>query len=272
MIAVKRFAKPPLILRRGFMQLKQFIAYDAATVRTGDTLQCAPETIRAVIFDIDGTLVDSVDLHAEAWQRAFQEFGKKVSFVEVRRQIGKSGDQLLPVFLSPTELEKFGKELEEYRSDLYKREYLPRVKPFSQVRELFERIRQDGKRIALASSAKEEELETYKKIAQIDHLIQAATSSDDAEKSKPHPDIFQAALKDLNGIAPDRAIVVGDTPYDAMASAGANLRAIGILCGGWSENDLRKAGCIAIYQNPEDLLERYDRSPLGRVPWAITLR
>src|SRR2546421_12732086 len=120
--------------------------------------------IRAIIFDIDGTLVDSVDLHARAWAAAFEHFGKKIPFEEVHHQIGKGGDQLMPVFFSKEELDEFGEELEKYRGDLYKREYLPRARPFPQVRELFERIRDDGKRIALASSAKEEELKVYKKL------------------------------------------------------------------------------------------------------------
>jgi beta-phosphoglucomutase-like phosphatase (HAD superfamily) len=145
--------------------------------------------IEAVIFDIDGTLVDSVDLHAKAWQAAFEKFGKEVSFEAVRRQIGKDSDQLLPVFFSKTELEQFGEELDKYRSELFKKEYLPKVKAFPKVRELLQRIKQDSKRIALASSAKEDEVATYKKIAQIEDLIESETSSDDADKSKPHPDI-----------------------------------------------------------------------------------
>ena len=118
--------------------------------------------IEAVIFDIDGTLVDSVDLHAEAWRIAFKKFGKDVEFHAVRSQIGKGADQLLPVFLAPAELAQFGQALDEYRSNLYKKDYLPKVKPFPKVRELFRRILQDGKRIALASSAKGDEHKTYK--------------------------------------------------------------------------------------------------------------
>ena len=219
--------------------------------------------ITAVIFDIDGTLVDSVDLHAEAWQVALERFGKKVSFAEVRRQIGKGGDQLMPVFLSAREMEKFGDELEQYRSKLFKKEYLPRVTAFPGVRQLFERIRQDQKRIALASSAKGDELKTYKTIAGIDDLIEAETSSDDAERSKPYPDIFEAALAELGDVAPDKVLVIGDTPYDAQAAGKANLRTVGLMCGGWNEEELRQAGCIAIYRDPADLLSRYDESPFA---------
>ena len=221
--------------------------------------------IKAVLFDVDGTIVDSVVLHAEAWQEAFKKFGKEVDLEAVRRQIGKGADQLLPVFFSPVELAQFGNELEEYRSNLYKKEYLPHVKAFPKVRELFERIRQDGKRIALASSAKGDELNTYKKLARIEDLTEAETSSEDAEKSKPHPDIFEAALGELGDVARNRVVVVGDTPYDAQAAAKADLYTIGLLCGGWNENDLRGAGCIAIYRDPAELLARYGESPINAV-------
>src|SRR5437868_9930100 len=126
--------------------------------------------LKAVIFDIDGTLVDSVDLHARAWQEALRHFGREIPYAQVRQQIGKGGDQLMPVFFSKEELAEFGEELEKYRGDLYKREYLLRVMSFPKVREMFERIKQDGKKIALASSAKEEELKVYKEIAHIDDL------------------------------------------------------------------------------------------------------
>ena len=218
--------------------------------------------IESLIFDIDGTLVDSVDLHAEAWQVALTQFGKKVSFADVRRQIGKGGDQLMPVFLTQRELDEFGEKLEEYRGKLFRKEYLPRVTAFPRVRELFERIRSDEKRIALASSAKEEELKTYKTIAGIDDLIEAETSADQAERSKPYPDIFQAALAKLGDVSPNSVLVVGDTPYDAQAAGKAKLRTIGLLCGGWDEEELRQAGCIDIFRDPADLLSRYNESPI----------
>lgn len=220
--------------------------------------------VKAVIFDIDGTLIDSVDLHAESWRQALGHFGHDVPFDRVRAQIGKGGDLLMPALLPEEEVRRRGKEIEAFRQDLFKREYLPRVKPFPSVRELFERIEADGLRIALASSAKKEELQRYKKIAGIDDLLETETSSDDAEKSKPHPDIFEAALERLEGIAADEAIAIGDTPYDAQAAGKAGLRTIGLLCGGWPEAELRAAGCSEIYRDPADLLRRYDESPLAR--------
>ncbi|HYP54027.1 MAG TPA: HAD family hydrolase [Pyrinomonadaceae bacterium] len=219
--------------------------------------------INFVIFDIDGTLVDSVDLHARAWQEAFARFGKNFSFEEVRYQIGKGGDQLMPFFLSEEELGRFGEELEKYRGDIYKREYLPRVKGFPRVRELFERIRADGKRIALASSANGDELGTYKKLARIEGLVEEETSKDDAERSKPHPVIFLASLAQLGDPPREEVLVVGDTPYDAEAAGKARLRTMGFLCGGFPEEDLRRAGCFEIYEDAADLLARYDASPLA---------
>jgi len=216
-----------------------------------------------VIFDVDGTLIDSVDLHAKAWVDAFHDFGHEVGFEDVRSQIGKGGDQLLPVFLSEEEVEEEGEALEEHRGKVLKERYLPHVTAFPDVRALFQRLITDGKRTALASSAKQDELETYKQVAQIEDLLHAETSSDDAKKSKPHPDIFEAAMKRLDGLKPEDAIVVGDTPYDAEAAAKAGIRTIGLLCGGWSEEDLRHAGCIAVYKDPADLLRQYDRSPLA---------
>ena len=220
--------------------------------------------VKAVIFDIDGTLIDSVDLHAAAWREALRHFGHDLPQERIREQIGKGGDLLMAALLPEDEVRRRGKEIEEYRLELFKREYLPQVKPFPMVRELFERIEAGGLRIALASSAKKEELERYKEIAGIADLLEAETSSDDAERSKPHPDIFEAALARLEGVEAAEAVAVGDTPYDAQAAGKVGLRTIGLLCGGWPERDLREAGCVAIYRDPADLLRHYDRSPLAR--------
>ena len=218
----------------------------------------APSTIDAVIFDIAGTIVDSVDLHARAWQRAFARFGKNILLPAIRTQIGKGADQMLPVYFAKDELDEFGDELEKYRADLFRREYLPQVRAFPKVRELFQRIRQDNKRLALASSAKKLELEQYKDIAHIGDLVDAEISADDVEKSKPCPDIYQVAIEKLDNLPPENIIVVGDTPYDAEAAAKANIKSIGVLCGGWAQTELRRAGFIAIYRDPADLLAHYD--------------
>lgn len=219
--------------------------------------------MRAAIFDIDGTLLDSVDLHARAWVDAFAHFGVEADESDVRRQIGKGGDELMPVFLPRERVERDGETIEAYRSDLFKRSYLPKVRPFPGVRPLFEHLRAEGLTIALASSGKRAEVERYTEILQIGDLVDVATSSDDAERSKPHPDIFQAALKKLAPGAGDTIHVVGDTPYDAEAAAKAGLPAIGLLCGGFPEPDLSAAGCVALYRDPQDLLARFAGSPLA---------
>ena len=220
--------------------------------------------IQAVIFDIDGTLVDSVDLHARAWQEAFRHFGREVTFEEVRSQIGKGSDKLIPYFLSSEEDQKIGKQLDKFRGELWKSKYLHQVKPFPKVRELFQRIQQDGKQIVLASSAKGDELQTYRKIANIDDLVEEETSSDDVENSKPDPDVIHAALGKINNPDPANVMMVGDTPYDAEAARKAGVRTIGVLCGGFPEEDLRKAGAVAIYNGPAELLAMYEESPLGQ--------
>jgi HAD superfamily hydrolase (TIGR01509 family) len=219
--------------------------------------------IRAAIFDVDGTLIDSVDIHARAWQIALEDFGHFVTFEDVRHQIGKGGDQLLPVFLSELEIKEKGEALENYRGDLYKREFMHTVKAFPMVRELFLRMRDEGIQALLASSAKSDELDYYKRLCKIDDLIDANTSADDAERSKPFPDIFQAALARTHGVRPQDAMVVGDTPYDITAAKRAGIASIGMLSGGFPEEELRDAGCIAIYKNPEELLTKFERSPLA---------
>ncbi|HJU04343.1 MAG TPA: HAD family hydrolase [Nitrospiraceae bacterium] len=218
---------------------------------------------QAVIFDIDGTLLDSVTLHAQAWVEAFAHFGYQTKVEEVRPQIGKGGDQLMPVFVPAEDLKRIGKELEEYRKNLFKKKFLPQVRPFPKVRELFLKMQERGLQIALASSGKEEEVAAYKRIAGIEDLVEEETSSDDAKRSKPHPDIFHAALDKLVPLKPDQILAVGDTPYDAEAAGKAGLKTIGMLCGGHSEQVLKQAGCIAIYQDPADLFVHYDESPLA---------
>lgn len=218
---------------------------------------------KAVIFDVDGTLIDTVDLHASAWVEALQHFGFEIAFDDMRAQIGKGGDQILHGLLPPHVVEQKGDAIKDFRADLFKREYLHKIRAFPGVRELFERIRASGQRAVLASSGTEDEVETYKEIANIADLIDSATSSDDAERSKPFPDIFKAALDKLSPLRADDAVVVGDTPYDAEAARNAGLKTVGVLSGGFSEQALRDAGCIAVYRDAEDILKNFDTSPLA---------
>jgi HAD superfamily hydrolase (TIGR01549 family) len=223
--------------------------------------------VQNVIFDVDGTLVDSVDEHAEAWRRAFLEFGRDLPFAHVRSQIGKGADQLIPVFFNDEELARFGKELEEYRSALFLKDFLPKIRPFPKVRELFQRLRKEGIRIALASSAKEQELKHYVKLCRIEGLFEEATSKEDVDKSKPHPDIFEAALKRLGNPDVSTTLVVGDTPYDALAAGKLHLPTLGVLCGGFPADDLRAAGCRVLMKDPAELLTRFEASR-DTWPWG----
>jgi HAD superfamily hydrolase (TIGR01549 family) len=221
------------------------------------------ELPKAAIFDPDGTLLDSVDLHAMAWQEAMLKFGHDVSFEQARSQIGKGGDKLIPVFLSADQQRDHGKALEEWRGNRFKEKYLPLVRPFSAVSDLLRRGRDAGLRIAIASSAKKDELDKYLDIAGITDLVDVKTSSDDVEESKPAPDIFEVVLKKLKLDGGD-AVAIGDTPYDAAAARKAGIATIGVLCGGFTESSLRQAGCVEIYPGPAALFVRFEDSWLAR--------
>lgn len=218
---------------------------------------------RAVIFDVDGTLIDSVDLHAEAWVEALRHFRVEVPFEAMRHEIGKGGDQLLPMFVPAERLAREEEAISAFRSDLFKRDYLPRVKPFPAVPALFEALRRSGQTIALASSGKADEVARYAELAGISQLVDVTVTADDAERSKPQPDIFAAALAKLAPIGAEDCVVIGDTPWDAIAAKRAGIRFVGVLSGGFPEAELRDAGAIAIYRGPQDMLARHAGSPLA---------
>jgi len=218
---------------------------------------------KVAIFDIDGTLLDSVDLHALAWHEAMEKFGHAVSFEQARGQIGKGGDKLIPHFLTAEAQRDHGQEMEEWRGKRFKTEYLPLVRPFSAVPDLLQRVRDAGLRIAVASSAKKDELGKYLDIVRIADLVEVTTSSEDAEESKPAPDIFEVVLKKLKIDGAD-AVAIGDTPYDAEAAGKAGIRTIGVLCGGFAEDLLRQAGCVEVYPGPAALLACLGDSLLAR--------
>ena len=219
--------------------------------------------VKAAIFDVDGTLVDTVLLHAQAWAETFRHYGVEVPVDEVRREIGKGGDQLMPDFLSPDVIADKGEEIERFRSDLFKSKYLPQARGIPGAPELFRALAGRGLKIALASSCKADELAEYERLAGIEGLADTTTTSDDAERSKPFPDIFNAVLHKL-AVAASDAVVIGDSPYDAEAARSAGLKTIGVLTGGFEEETLRAAGCIAVYRDLEELLRRLEESPLGQ--------
>ena len=219
--------------------------------------------IKALLCDIDGTLVESNWLHAQAWQDAFASADLEIDLEDIRRQIGKGADELIPVFISGPTREVLKKPLTAYRQLLFQSKYLNQVKPFPRVREFLLRLQEAGIRIALASSADQDQLGAYKKIAGIEDLIEVESSADDVDRSKPHPDIFQATLKKLQ-IEAQEAMALGDTPYDAEAAGKAGLKTIGVTTGGWSEADLLAAGCLEVYRDVAELLEKFDTSALSQ--------
>lgn len=220
--------------------------------------------IKAVIFDVDGTLLDSNAAHADSFVKAFKKFGKDAPLEQIKCLIGMGADDILEKYLSKGEIEEFGEDLKEYRKKIFLDQYLPYVNVFPKLRELFEKIKSDEKKIALASSAGEEELEKYREKLGISDLYEEETNADDAEEAKPEPDIFQAAMRKLKGVKKSEAIVVGDTPYDAIAAKKAGLRIIGVTSGGWSREKLLSEGCAEVYQGIAEIFGEYENSLINR--------
>ncbi|MBY0496551.1 MAG: HAD family hydrolase [Cyanobacteria bacterium] len=216
--------------------------------------------LKAVLFDVDGTLVDSNDAHARAWVKAFQEFSVKVNPTLVRRCIGMGGDKLMPEVSGIDENSALGEKISKRRGEIFKEEFLPRLKPFKGARGLVTALKERGYTAVAASSASKEDLKALLKIARAEDLMDDKTSSDDAEDSKPDPDIIEAALKLAKASPPD-AIMIGDTPYDIEAARRAGLETIAFRSGGWTDREL--ADAIAIYDGPHDLLARLGESPLA---------
>jgi HAD superfamily hydrolase (TIGR01509 family) len=216
---------------------------------------------QGVILDVDGTLVDSNDAHARAWQQAFHEAGYRIPFEGIRRLIGMGGDQLLPEAIGVAASTPSGKAISERRGQIFREHYLPEVKALPGSRDLIVRLRRDGYLLAVASSAQPDELVALLKIAGVDDLFEARTSAGDVEESKPEPDVVVAALRRLEVSAAD-ALMIGDTPYDAEAAGRAGVAFIGFRSGGWSDGDLK--GARAVYDGPSDLLAGLDSSPLRR--------
>ena len=215
-----------------------------------------------VILDVDGTLVDSNDAHASAWVDAFATHGITVPFDLVRRRIGMGGDKLMPEVSGISEDSDQGAAIAATRAELFTRDYLPRIAAFARVRELIERFLADGLRLAVASSAKEGELTPLLEAAGVEDLIKRRTSSDDADASKPEPDIVLAALQQAKA-APEQAVMLGDTPYDIEAATRAGVRVVAVESGGWRRDEL--TGAAEVYRDVADILERYDSTVFARM-------
>jgi HAD superfamily hydrolase (TIGR01509 family) len=171
---------------------------------------------------------------------------------------------LIPVFVPWWKRKAIEEPLKAYRQFIFRKDYLHQVKPFPKVRELLERMKEKGIAISLASSAHKSELDVYKKIANIEDFVEESSSADDAKRSKPHPDIFEATLKKL-GLSPKEVLALGDTPYDAEAAGKASILTVGVTTGGWSEKELLHAGCIEVYKDVEDLLANFERSAFYKI-------
>ena len=216
---------------------------------------------RAALFDVDGTLVDTNALHVEAWREAFARFGHPIPVEQIRPQVGKGGDNLLPTLL-PDLPQAERDEIETWRGDLFKRDFLPRAVPFPGVRPLFERLVGEGVRIVLASSSHAEEVRYHLALIGCEDLVHATTSKDDVAHSKPCADIFEAALAKVAPLGAGEAIVIGDTPWDIIAAEKAGMHAIGFRSGGFDDSAL--AGACALFDGPRDLLDRFADSPFAR--------
>jgi HAD superfamily hydrolase (TIGR01509 family) len=219
-------------------------------------------SIRGVLFDVDGTLVDSNLAHAQAWHDAFSEAGLDGGDVEqIRRLIGMGSDKLLPAAVGIDKHSPEGERLAKRRAEIFKERYLARVQPTPCAAELVRALRDRGFVLGVATSAEPDELRALLRKVDAEWLAERAASSKDVESSKPDPDVVDAALQRI-GIPADSVALIGDTPYDVEASRRARVTMIALRCGGWSDDELRDAD--AIYADPADLLDHLEESPLVR--------
>lgn len=217
--------------------------------------------LRAILLDIDGTLLDSNDAHARAWVTAFADHGYVVPFDKVRALIGKGGDKLMPELTGLDPESDDAKRISDSRARIFRERELRSLKPTPGARALLERLRAAGLELVVATSAQEDEVTALLTQAGIADLIKAAASSDDAERSKPDPDIIQAALRKA-GRQASQSAMLGDTPYDVEAAIGARVPIVALRCGGWRDSALH--GAAAVYDDPADLLANFTRSPIGQ--------
>jgi membrane protein len=219
-------------------------------------------TIKAVFFDIDGTLVDSNDAHVSAWAEAFAEIGATFDRATIHDQIGKGTDMLVPALLPDLD-EAAQEKLGDRHGEIFKAKYLADVKPFAGAHDLIARVHEAGQAVVLASSASTEELDHYVDLLDVRALVKASTSADDVSNTKPAPDIFVTALTKIGPVEPHQVVVIGDTPYDVEAAAKCGIAAIGLRSGGFSGEALNAAGAITLFDDVAALLAGYAASPLA---------
>lgn len=215
---------------------------------------------KAILFDIDGTLVDSNHFHVLAWAEALHAAGHDFRLSELHAQIGKGADNYVQTLLpgaSDEEAERLGEE----HGRLFRQHYFARLKPFPGARDLLARCKEEGLTVVLASSARAEELDHHLDLLDARDLVDGSTGADDVGSSKPCPDVFEAALKTA-GVGAGEALVVGDTPYDIEAARKAGIDIVAVRSGLFPDEKL--AGAIALYDDVADILARFDESPLGR--------
>ena len=222
---------------------------------------------RAVLLDVDGTLVDSNDAHAHAWVDAVAESGRRVEFLRARPLVGMGADKVMPVLTGIAADSVEGARIVARRAEIFRSKYLPHLRPTRGAQRLLEWLRDDGLQLVVATSAKPEELEGLLQVAGATQLIDAASSSADAKRSKPDPDIVHAALVKAD-CKPQEAIFIGDTPYDIAAGTHLGIAVIALRCGGWW-TDRSFQGATAVYDDPHDLVEHYLLSPFKR-PVALS--
>ena len=212
------------------------------------------------ILDIDGTLVDTNYHHAVAWYRAFRQHGFVLPLWRIHRHIGMGGDQLVGALAGEGFEREQGDEVRAAEKVLYM-ELIGEVEPLEGARRCVEDLKSNGHTIVLASSAKPDELEHYLTLLDARALVDAWTDSGDVERTKPEPDLVLAALEKA-GAEPDDAVMIGDSVWDCRAAENAGTRSIGVLTGGFSEQELLEAGASKVFTSVEDLREHLADTPL----------
>ncbi|HMC56166.1 MAG TPA: HAD family hydrolase [Gemmatimonadaceae bacterium] len=218
------------------------------------------KNLSGVLLDVDGTLIDSNDAHAQSWSETLAEFGCPTPVARVRPMIGMGGDKLLPALLGVDAESEEGKRFAKRRAEIFRQRYVPQLRLTRGAKELLERFRHEGLVLTIATSASVGELETMLRQVGLAGLVDKKTSSGDVEHSKPDPDVVRAALT-RSGLEADEVVMLGDTPYDIEAAHRAGVEAVALLCGGWDADALRDAN--AIYEDPADLLRHFTASPFS---------